>query len=205
MKPETINLLLGVVGTLTGTAALIIQYLGHRSDRASLHVSATMSYGSSKHLGRDQKHFMTVRLTNAGRRIVRIRSVALRVNAPWRVAINGFLFRHQLTKRIVQPDIGIYTGTVDPIHEIMQDPQIKSYPPPTVVLDENQMIELKLIISDDLLPLLPKRNASVVVTDHVGTKHSARYFPIDCRKKMATDSQHPVAPYSEPVARSPQG
>ena len=205
MKGGTINLLLGVWGTLTGTLALLIQYLGYLSDRASLRVAAAMSYGSSEHFGREQKHFMTVRLTNSGRSIVRIRSIALRINAPWRIAVNGLLFKHQFAKRVVQPDIGIYSGAVDPIHEIMQDPRIKSYPPPTVVLDENQTIELRLIVSDDLLPLLPKRKAWVVVTDHVGAKHKARYFPIDCRKKMETDSQHSAAPYSETAERSPQG
>lgn len=190
MNVETISLYIGLWGAFTGTLALLIQYLGHLSDKSSLYVEATMFYGNCAFLGTERGYHINLRLVNRGRRIVRIRTVALRIKAPWRVALNGLLFRYQLTKNIVQPDIGIYNGVVDPIHEFSSDSQNKkTYPPKTIILDESQMVELQLVVSESLLPLLPKRKAWVVVTDHVGIKYKAKYFPIPFCEKMKDEQQ----------------
>lgn len=176
---EIVNLVVGGWGALTGTLALAIQYFGHRNDKACLRVEANMFFGDCRIYGAKRGHFLNVKLTNYGRRIVRIQAVALRIKSPWRVAINSYLLRKQLTQKVVQPDISIYNGSVNPIPESPSRLQnVEIYPPKKIYVDESQKIELTLGVDDKILEMLPETVAWAIVIDHLGRKYKARYLPM---------------------------
>jgi hypothetical protein len=187
---ETINFWIAVIGAATGPIALILQFKGYRDDKACLRVEAAMAYGSCLAFGPHRVHLLNVKLINHGRRIVRIQSVALRINSPWKVKLNWFLFRHQITKKIVQPDISIYTGAVNPISDFPGTFQnVQTYPPKNIYLDESQKMELTLGVDDKIVAMLPEKVAWAIITDHLGRKYKARYNPINFLKTKEEEQQ----------------
>lgn len=180
MKTESITFGLAVWGTVTGTVAIFVQLISFWCDRARLRVKATMSYGSKRLHGREPRHFMRVTMTNRGRRVVRIRRIALQMSKPLLVAVNRFLISRGWTHKVVQGDIGIYSAQIDPIDETVRDPKIRTYPPREISLDEHQTKEIELIVAEDLVTALPAKRAVLIVTDQVGRRYRAQYLTIKC-------------------------
>lgn len=198
MTSETFSLLLGAWGAVTGTLALVIQFLGHRSDQSRLHVAASMVYGNIVPGVLKYGYFISVQLTNSGRRVVRIKSISLRLRNPLLVKFNKILFRNNLVRQQELPsDIEIYSGAVDPIHDFIKNPKTTTYPPSSVTLEENQTISLRLPVLDSFVAGLPKPKAWLIVTDHVGRTYKAQYFSSDLIKEPDTKSQ-PQPPQPKP-------
>ncbi len=179
---ENLNLMLGLCGTITGSLALIIQFLSHVSDRAKLHVTAVMWWGGNT-LSPKNHYSIQVVLTNKGRRIVRIQSIKLRIRNPLLVATNRFLIERGYIKKFVQPDIGIYEAAVDPINEFQRRPDSRRYPPDRVDLEENQATKLTLQIDTAIAEMLPRPKAWLIVIDQIGKRYKAPFQPMPLQKE----------------------
>ena len=194
MNKEIITIGLAAWGALTGTVAILVQLLSFLCDRARLSVKATMSYGSSLYHGRQQEHCMRVTLTNRGRRVVRIERIALRMANPMRVALNRGLMYRGWNRNVVQGDIGIYSAQIDPIEDTVRNPDIRTYPPREINLDEHQTKEIELVVSDNLVTALPAKRGVLIVTDQVGRRYRARYLPINFLKSSEEKPTTPSTP-----------
>lgn len=189
MSRENITLFLAVWGAMTGTVAVFINFFAFFRDRSRLKVTASMAYGSSRDHGRRLRPFFTVCLTNRGRRIIRIHSIAIRTHAPLDVALNRFLFRKGWAKRAIGGEIGIYTADIDPIKEFVSRPDTKKYPPGDIALQEHQTVKVELDVMEEILPLIPTRRGTLIVTDQIGVKHKAHYLPIHPREKETSNDE----------------
>ena len=186
MNQDTINFWLGIWGAATGTVALLIEYFAFQRDRAKLRVRAEMAFGSDIRHGTNNEHFLTVTLTNTGRGIIRIRRFSLSRHSMrkyyWIRLLNVFRRYHNRT----QEEFGIYNGSTDPIDEIFSNPNIKTYPPKTIILEDYETKEIRVGLVSEALSIMPTPNAILIVTDHLGRKHFARFMSFHMKQSEKT-------------------
>jgi hypothetical protein len=193
INQDVITLALAAWGTITGTLALLIEYSTFKSDKARLKVDATMSYGYDHRFGKETSAFITVGLTNLGRGIIRIRKIAFQVTHPLVYRCVTAWCRWWRQPCVIQDSIGIYTGSTDPIDEMLAKPNISMYPPSVIVLEDSQHTEIKLIIGNLISEMLPKPTSVLIVEDHVGRSYRKRFHTFTTTKANKTE------PYAYPV------
>ena len=176
MNQETINFWLGIWGAATGTVALLIEYYAFRRDRAKLRVRTQMAFGSDLLHGTNTEHFLTVTLTNTGRGIIRIRGFSLSLHTRWKYYWVRLLNKFRKPHHRILEEFGIYNGSTDPIDEMFSNPNIKSYPPKTIILEDYETKEIRVGLVAEILPKIPIPRAVLIVTDHLGKKHYARFI-----------------------------
>jgi len=181
MKPDTVSLLVAAWGAVTGTFALVIQFLVSRRDRARLKVKATMSFGGDVRFGKENQHFLTVELTNTGGGIIRIRRFGMASRSKYEYRTLKFINRLRKPHKRVSESVGIYSGSMDPIDDILAQPNVISYPPKNIILENCEAKEIRVGVAEELLPTMPTRGL-LIVTDHLGRDHLVG-FNMMCKKE----------------------
>lgn len=165
-------------------AALALFYNVYQSHqtRARLKVKASMSYGGDLRFGRENQHFLTVELTNAGGGIVRIRSFKIACLSKFGYRALKITNRFRKPHKRVQESVGVYSGSVNPIDEILSQPNVTSYPPNTIIVEGHETKEIRVSVAEALLPAM-RTEGLLIVTDHLGHEHLAE-FVMMAKKQM---------------------
>lgn len=190
---EKWTLVIAGYGASMATFAVLGQLLSVYRDRSRLKVWAGMSFGTRKGFMSDEPRLLIdLRLTNRGRRIVRIESMALRIHNPIAVWWSYKLFNRRLVKLPLQEEVGFYRAQMDPIEDFGKRDDVDTYPPKQISLAEHESISLTLRFLLTKYIKDPKRRRKIVITDHLGHKYTTKFHPL--AMTLAVDSDAPDAP-----------
>ncbi len=187
MDYERLKFWLSTWGAISGTIALMINYFSFRRARARLSVRAKMSFGGDARFGKDPLHFMTISLTNSGQGIVRIFGIAISLHSYWKYHFLKLINCFRQSHKKFRLSIGIYSGSTDPLDAIFSSPQIKTYPPKNIILEDHETKEICLPFTDQWVSALPFAKGLLIVTTHIGQEHLASFIPIHMVRKASKE------------------